>query len=200
MHEEVYKGGLHFGLPGAVQTVPRAEASACYALACHLQHDAVAVFYSDNETFVKSYNLGFFHCKGILNADIYEHIFNVINDKRLDITVFWMPSHLLDDPDRKREKPTPLWVAHMRKLGNHHADRLAGLAASYYQLHKDIVRPIIKNLKLVRVIQRRLYSIVCILPHRKIDRKIKKNRLVLPSIGELIELRCTHWNVQVMIF
>ncbi len=32
----IYMGGLHFKLPGDVQTVPRAEVSACHALVAHL--------------------------------------------------------------------------------------------------------------------------------------------------------------------
>ena len=67
-----------------------------------------------------------------------------------------MPSHLLDDPDKVRKKTTPEWVTRKHVLGNHHADRLAGIAASYYALHNDIADPIINNVLLVRAIQKRL--------------------------------------------
>ena len=97
-----------------------------------------------------------------------------------------MPSHLLDQPDKKREKPTPEWVEHSHKLGNHHADRLAGLSASYYALHKDISDPIITNISNVRAIQKRLYTIICNLPNRVKENRRGQGKCKAPSLPELI--------------
>ena len=63
--------------------------------------------------------------------------------KRIKLDVFWMPSHLYDDPDKERKSETPAYVQQMHILGNHHADRLAGVAASYYDIHKHVTEPII---------------------------------------------------------
>ncbi len=140
---------------------------------------------SGDECFVEAFNKGPALCKTMLNADLYDQIFKFVFEKRIVLEVFWMPSHLLDYPDKERKKPTPEWVTRKHVLGNHHADRLAGIVASYYALHNDIADPIINNVLLVRAVQKRLYTIICNLPNRKIDREAKKQRVKAPTFQEL---------------
>ena len=183
---ETYVGGVYSKLNGEEQTVPRAEATAALLLLLHMACNTVVELFSDNEIFVEAYNRGEIHCQGILNADIHDQIFTILKTKQITMHAFGMPSHLLDMPDKQRTKPVPAFVETCHKLGNFHADRLAGNAASYYALHSDISNPIIKNIVLARNIQKRAYTIVCSLPHHDVHRSPKKGRPTPLSIPELI--------------
>ncbi len=169
-----------------MQTVPRSEVSACHALVTHLDFNTHAEFYSDNQLFVEAFNKGLIYCNTILNADLYNEIYELIVDKNIKIEVYWIPSHMFDEPLKERKNPPPDWFTDMHALGNHHADRLAGISASHYALHNHIATPIIHNVFLVRNIQRRLYSIIRNLPNIKINREAKIPKPPRPSLLELI--------------
>ena len=97
---EEYIGGVYCKLPGQVQTVPRAEATALLVLLHHMAHNSIIEFVSDNETLVDAFNAGRHHCRRILNSDIYDEIFGILDCKNIKILVRWMPSHLIDLPDK----------------------------------------------------------------------------------------------------
>ncbi len=141
--------------------------SACHALVIHLDFNTEVTFYSDNKLFVDAFNKGLEYCNTILNADLYNEIFETIVDKNIKIEVYWIPSHMFDDPLKERKVPPPVWFTDTHALGNHHADRLAGVSASYYALHHHVTKPIINNVHLVRSIQLRISTVICNLPNRK---------------------------------
>jgi hypothetical protein len=174
MHKEVFLYGLYFSLPGEDQTVPRAEVSSALALIEHLAHDTMVSFISDNELFVENFNAGPIFCKKVLHNDLYADIFDGLAAKNITCRVFWMPSHLLDKPDKpkkEKSKPTPDWVLREHILGNHHADRMAGIASSYFDLPIEVARPIVNYIWLTKHIQKRIIAIICSLPKRASNKR-----------------------------
>ena len=75
--------------------------------------------------------------------------------------MFWLPSHLDDDPGRERATPAPDWVTQVHINGNGHADRLAKTACRHFDLPSDIAKPILANLQVVKQIQLRLTAVLC---------------------------------------
>ena len=103
-------------------------------------------------------------CRSNINADIYEQLFDTIKRKRLSIRVFWLPSHTRTDPIKAAKKPT--WVSERHVLGNEHADRLAGDAASSASLEMNSISRVRRYTWLVRQIQRRIAAVITHIPHR----------------------------------
>ena len=62
--------------------------------------------------------------------------------------------------------PTPDWVQHWHKLGNHHADVLANEACKRFDVHDDVAQPVIARVNELQLIQKRLATIICNMPHR----------------------------------
>ena len=96
--------GLKSNLRGDIQTVHRGEAAVALVLLGHLQNGSVVNYYGDNETCEDTFNKGCEHCRTTLNADIFQDIFCSINSKGISFSPHWMPSHLLEDPERRRKK------------------------------------------------------------------------------------------------
>ncbi len=183
--EGSFNFGLYCALIGTVQTVPHAEVTAALVLLLHLAPNTVVNCYSDNKVFVDAFNKGFDYCRGILNSDFYQDIFNLMQEKHVSFLVFWMPNHLDDDPDKERATPAPEWVTQVHINGNGHADRLAKFACRQYDLPSDIAKQIIANLQLVKHIQLRLTAVLCNMPHRTIHNKLPKPlREPQPTINE----------------
>ncbi len=96
--------GLKTYLVGEVQTVHRAEAAIVLVLLGLLAENYVVTYYGDNENSVDSFNKGYEYCRTTLDADIFQDMFCLLARKRISFKPFWMPSHLLEDPERKRNK------------------------------------------------------------------------------------------------
>ncbi len=163
--------GLKSYLMGKVQTVHRGEAAIVLVLIGHLADNSVVNYYGDNENFVDCFNKGYEHCRQTLNADIYQDIFLLLSRKNISFAPYWMPSHLLDDPDRRRKKskdpkPVPAWVEHWHKVGNNNADILASEACKRFDVSAELADPIINRIKQLKLIQNRLASIIRHLPER----------------------------------
>ncbi len=104
-----------------------------------------------------------------------------------------MPSHLPEDPERKRCKskdpmPIPDWAQLWHKLGNHHADLLATEAGKTFALHEDIANPIIQRVSELQLIQKRLASIICYMPHRPKNHRSPKIRRPIETLDELLRM------------
>ena len=123
---------MYYPLPGEIQTVARAELSIIVALAEAVEVEAMVVYFGDNKQVVDLFNKGEAACAKASNYDLYRLLFAFIKDKRLDFTVYWMPSHL-DNPQAKtkkgKPKERPLWVHNHAIKRNNEADRLADRAA-----------------------------------------------------------------------
>ncbi len=83
-------------------------------------------------------------------------------DKARILTVRWMPSHLLEKP----EKGDYSCVSNLDILGNEHADKLAVSAAKQACVTLDVSAPILYYFSLVKIIQKRLATILINLPNR----------------------------------
>ncbi len=154
--------GCRSPLPGKIQTVPRSEVAAVLVLAMHLEYDSVV---SDNLVFVDAFKKGYDFCRKILNSDIYIELFRQLRDRRVCMSVYWIPSHL-DDPDKAAKVEIPSWVTKHHVIGNGHADRLVRASSKDYDLDIDVAKPVLDHLKLVGRIQRRIAAVVCEMPHR----------------------------------
>ena len=162
LHPPQAPDGLHYPLPGEVQTVPRGELHAIVTVARLAALEADILVYSDNLQVVR-------HCQGegisqSLNHDLLEDLSILIKEKRLTFKVVWIKSHLpLWQPDQ-----WPPEVTNLQVFGNHYADKYAGEAARKYTLPADITSPIRQTLHLVTKIQWRLAAILCNLPARQL--------------------------------
>ncbi len=166
--------GLYYPLPGEVQTVPRAELSILVTLVEIVEDKATIVYFGDNKQVVDLFNKGPNACAKASNADLYKLLFKFIHDKQIDITVYWMPSHL-NNPQAKTKKGKPkirpVWVHDYDIIGNNEADKLADRAAEMAELPSWLVEPLLENMYITRSIQLRIATIVCNLPHRKHNKK-----------------------------
>ncbi len=163
--------GLKTFLRNSIQTVHRGEAEAALVLIMHLEDHAVVDYFGDNQSFVDNFNKGYEYCRTTLNADIYQEIFRLIGSKCIKFIPHWMPSHLLSDPERKRKrskkpKPVPDWVEYWHKVGNDHADGLASEACKSFEVDAGLAQPVIDRVSDLKLIQRRLASVICHLPSR----------------------------------
>ncbi len=163
--------GLRSPLMGAIQTVHRGEAAVVVILLTHVARGANVNYFSDNHNFVDAFKKGFDFCRTTLNSDIYIEIFTLIHQKGIVFTPHWMPSHLLEDPKRKRckskdPKPTPDWVQRWHIIGNYHADLMATEACKAFDVEDHLAYPIISRAREIKLVQARISSIICHLPHR----------------------------------
>ena len=155
--------GVQSALPGPVQTVPRGEAFALLLAVTHAALGAYITFFTDCYPVYTTYNKGVGQAHLSVNFDVWYTIFAAIRARDITLLLLWMPSHL-DEPDSKKERPG--WVEDFHIAGNKEADRLAGQAAFWASLVPELWYPIVRNIDLVTVIQRRLVYIICNLPHR----------------------------------
>ena len=81
----------------------------------------------------------------------------------------------------------------MHLVGNQHADRLAGVAAQYAQLTRDITDPIVETINRAKKIQLRLANIICNLPARPKFNIPKVQTVPKPSLDELMECSTHEW-------
>ena len=90
-------------LPGDVQTVPRGELFALWYVVLNACPSASITYITDS--FI-NYDLFYDkeRCVDSLNADLFRLLFSTAASKKLDLTVKWMPSHMLTDPKKIGEK------------------------------------------------------------------------------------------------
>ena len=99
-----------------------------------------------------------------------------------------MLSHLLDDPDRKRKRstknPRPIldWIQHWHKVGNNHADILASEARERFDLDGAVAKPVVVRVEQLKLIQKRIASIICHLPSRPKQPRVKP--IPMPRVSQ----------------
>ncbi len=187
-------GSPLFGEP---QTVHRGEAASALLLLTHLAENTVVDFYGDNDNFVEHYNKGYDFCRQQLNASIYVQIFQILKDKNITLNAWWMPSHLLDDPDRRNRcssnpKPTPAWVGMFHKLGNQHADNIATEECRKCALPDGIAKQYVDRVFQLKIIQMRIACVFMNLLHRI---KHKKDPALVTQKPQASDLFCTSTHV-----
>jgi len=163
VQESVFCFGIHYALPGDIQTVPRSELSAAATLVEMLANDTVVLFITDNKPFCDTFHNGKEAAKSNSNADLYNILFQNIESKNITLRVRWMPSHLDEHP----EKEKPEWVTEHDICGNDHADRLVKASSRVADLSMDQVSRPIWNIHLTKAIQKRFICILMSLPARR---------------------------------
>jgi len=127
-------------LPGEIQTNNRAEIYALLIVVQNLELAGKADFCPDNKIARDTYNKGKHRARIANHADHWSEIFQHIDDKYLDITVYWMPSHTDKHPEKKEKAPA--WMQYWHVKGNNEADTLAGAAAALHEIPSRIAKPI----------------------------------------------------------
>ena len=158
----VFHYGIHSNLPGAVQTVYRGELFALVLLTCFLVPHAIAEFVTDNENVARMFSKGENAAKNSCNCDVFKKISNHIHDKRLTITVRWMPSHISDGRKKRPDNVSDLDIE-----ANDKADELAAEAAQLAELSDATASNYLGDIVLVSNIQKRLASILLGFPKGK---------------------------------
>ena len=129
-------GMASFNLPGEIQTVPRAEYFAFYYLVKQAVWGANITFVTDHKPFFVVFNKGIESAKLCTNHDLLVRVFSFIEDKSLQVTMRWMPSHLSEDS-------LPTGVSLLDLLGNTMADLMAGQAANRYCVDLNIAASVL---------------------------------------------------------
>ena len=132
--------GAHFPLTGSVQTVPRAELFAIWLVVSRVPAGKLMIV-SDSEVnvniFHKSKNSRS-HALGSTNGDLWKQIFDSLDSKALDFSLFWVPGHLDSDVSKVRTSvPGYLFAL------NHIADAFAGRASLRIDHDLSIASPVI---------------------------------------------------------
>ena len=152
-------------LPGVVQTVPRAELYALQFLMNEAIESAQIEFITDNKKNYDTFNLGPIAGSRSVNHDLFSAIFNCTKNKRLQVVVRWMPSHLQDKMSGD-DFQLPKNVSLNDVQGNQWADDVAGEMAKSLELPLNVSSPYLYYKNLTKRIQRRLMVILCSLPNR----------------------------------
>ena len=123
-------------LPGEIQTVPRAEYFAFYYVMRQASVGAVIVFVTDHKPLFEVFNKGIETAKLCINHDLLVPVFSFIEDKSLQVTMKWMPSHRTEDT-------LPAGVSLNDLQGNTKADLMAGQAASRFCVGLNIAASVL---------------------------------------------------------
>ncbi len=123
----------------------------------------MVIYFGDNKPVIDLFYKGEEACAKASNADLYKLLFAFIKDKNLNFILYWMPSHL-DDPNATNSKGQPkwrpAWVQDHDIVGNKEADIMADRAAEIAELPEWIVEPLLDCLRMVKLIQLRIATIV----------------------------------------
>ena len=88
-------------LPGEIQTNNRAEIYAILIVVQNLELAGKVDFFTDNKIARDTYNKGKNRARLANHADLWSEIFRNIEEKYIDVTVYWMPSHTDKHPEKK---------------------------------------------------------------------------------------------------
>jgi len=154
--------GFWSKLPGPTQTVPRAELSALLTVIQNVQPNSTINYYIDNKMVHDTFHKGMRRALLAANADLFLTLFTTPNTKNITLSLKWMPSHL----DTNFHKKRPQWVRDYHIAGNKAADLQADLASAAHQLPFQVIEPVLRNIKHLRIIQRRAVIIYQHMPDR----------------------------------
>ena len=143
---------------------------------------AVIVFVTDHKPLFEVFNKGIETAKLCINHDLLVPVFSFIEDKSLQVTMKWMPTHGTEDT-------LPAGVSLNDLLGNTKADLMAGQAASRFCVDLNIAASVLFYSSLIKRIQKRLACILCSLPNR--PKLVPRNPIVEDKI-EAVMHRSAH--------
>jgi hypothetical protein len=153
----------HFPLMGEIQTVARGELSAVVELIRLAQNNAVICFVTDNKVVYDNYNAGMAKAALSSDCDLYDELFKMRLEKRIALTLRWMPSHL-KDPSCTKVRPDD--VTDIDIDANDLADKYAAEAAAMHQVSLQTATNCRYYYSLTKKIQLRLITIMQHLPAR----------------------------------
>ena len=82
--------------------------------------------------------------------------------------------------------PIPEWVQRWHKIGNHHADLLATEACKMYDIPEEVAQPVVERVAELKLIQKRISSIICHMPNRPKEKRPPKVLRRVPTIDEVL--------------
>jgi hypothetical protein len=170
-------------LPGSVQTVPRSEYYAFYYLIINAAQESVIHFVTDHQPLFNTFQKGISGARKCINKDILVEAFEVIDRKRLTVTMQWMPSHLSPESTE-----LPAGTSMHDVIANGFADRYAKEAADRFNIDLGIASTVLCDASLVKRIQLRLATIICHLPNRKREPNPNPSRRIKFNIDEAMSL------------
>ena len=88
-------------LPGEIQTNNRAEIYAILIVVRNIELAGKIDFFTDNKIARDTYNKGKDRARLANHADLWSEIFSHIEDKYIDLAVYWVPSHTDKHPEKK---------------------------------------------------------------------------------------------------
>ena len=115
---------------GEIQTSNRAEIYAILIAVRNIELAGKIDFFTDNKIARDTYNKGKDRARLANHADLWSEIFQCIEEKYIDLKVYWMPSHTDKHPEKKEKAPA--WMQDWHVKGNAMADILAGQAADLH--------------------------------------------------------------------
>jgi hypothetical protein len=189
--------GLHSNLPGLIQSVGRGELYALLLLVRLLVPLSNCEFITDNQNVWRTFNGGPRSGANSANCDFYEEIFKVIHEKTLKNTVRWMPSHPREKLDKGEITTLPDGVTQLDITANDHADDLAGKAAEACRISDIITAPYIRDVQMIKHIQKRLTTIAMYLPLRDKKQEAPKPP-VIPGVTREELLTTTSHSISIM--
>jgi hypothetical protein len=104
------------------------------------------------------------------NCDLYYELFQLIQAKRLKVSVKWMPSHL---KDKNCKKIRPDHVSDLDICGNDLADKYAEESAVEAQVPSKVASECLFHYSLVKRIQWRIITVISNLPDRKFCKTVR---------------------------
>ena len=146
--------GAHGPLPGFTQTVPRSELFAVLVVIQKVAVRSIIVIVSDSAVTVDGFRSGRACCMSSPHSDLWEQVFDLIEQRHLGVTLLWVKSHWqLSMQDQYPIHPVDL-------IGNSAADSLANHAALQCQvIHHDAI-DLKFHYALIRRIQARAIAVL----------------------------------------
>jgi len=171
-------------LPGEVQSNNRAEIYAILIAVQNIELAGIIDFFTDNKIARDTYNKGKDRARLANHADLWSGIFQHIENKYIDLRVYWIPSHT--DKHREKKEKAPSWMQEWHVRGNDEADTLAGAAAALHEIPSRIAQPIVKTCTDLRLIQNRLIMVTKMFPQRAHTKTILKHVVYKPTYQDKI--------------
>jgi predicted HD phosphohydrolase len=152
-------------------------------------------FVTGNQNVWRTFNGGPKSGANSANCDFYEDFFRTIHEKALKPAVRWMPSHLREKLAKGEITSLPDGVTQFDITANDHADDLAGKAAEACRISDIITAPYIRDVQMIKHIQKRLTTIAMYLPLREKQEVTKPP--VVPRVTREELLTTTSHNISI---
>ena len=152
--DSLFIWGAFSPLPGGLHTVPRGELQALVAIVQNVLFGDVTIV-TDSKINVDMFNMGPEHCKQSTNADLWQVFWQNVQDKQLQVEVYWVKSHV-DTPQGIVEHG----ISTRDLIGNGCADKLADRGAELAQVSMQDSMNVLWHYSAVKQVQARMIAIL----------------------------------------